>query len=127
MFEVVALLVYRPQSLNGLNLQEFCQSLIGELLGERLDHDLELPVVLVKLKIFHIFVGCLDQNGEVRLMLSEVDFVNIKSISVKFLEVVSERSVHLVVLALPVEVLLVLILDPFPELSYKCCQNLACL
>lgn len=127
MFEVVALLVCGPQSLNGLNLQEFCESLIGELLGERLDDDLELPVVLVELKIFHIFVGGLDQNGKVRLMLSEVVLVNVESFAVECLEVVPERSVHLVVLALPVEVLLVLILDPFSELSYECCQNLACL
>lgn len=127
MFEVVALLVSGPQSLNGLNLQEFCESLIGELLGERLDDDLELPVVLVELKIFHIFVGGLDQNGKVRLMLSEVVLVNVESFAVECLEVVPERSVHLVVLALPVEVLLVLILDPFSELSYECCQNLACL
>lgn len=127
MFEVVALLVYRPQSLNGLNLQEFCQSLIGELLGKRLNNDLELPVILVKLEIFDIFVRRLDQNGEVRLVLREVVFVHVESIAIKCFEVVPERSVDLVVLALPVEVLLVLILDPFPELTHECCQNLTCL
>ena len=127
MFEVVALLVYRPQSLNGLNLLEFCQSLIRELLGKRLNNCLELPVLLVKLKIFDIFIGCLYQNGKIRLIKSEVVFVHVEPLAVKCLEVVPERSVDLVVFALPIEVLLVLILDPFSELSYECCQNLTCL
>lgn len=70
--EVVALLVHRPQSLNGLNLQELCESLVGKLLGKRLDDDLELPVTLVKLEVLDVFVGCLDQNCQVRLVLAEV-------------------------------------------------------